>query len=58
MKTEIYSGSGNPRGEDFEFTIVEPMKVWTSQNKKHWSNAGPIDNKGNLIIPKGSKYHN
>tara|TARA_R110002126_G_scaffold202671_1_gene350018 strand:- start:498 stop:671 length:174 start_codon:yes stop_codon:yes gene_type:complete len=55
--TEIFTGSGDPTSEDFEITRMEPMQIWMSQNGKYFSNMGPIDNKGNNIIPKGSKYH-
>ena len=55
--TEIFTGSGDPTSEDFEITRIEPMPIWTSQNGKYFSNMGPVDNRGNNIIPKGSKYH-
>ncbi len=57
IMTEIFTGSGDPTSEDFSITRIEPMPIWTSQNGKYFSNMGPIDNKGNNIIPKGSKYH-
>ena len=54
--TEIFTGSGDPEGEDFKITRVEPF-LFVSPNGKYFSNMGPIDNRGNNIIPKGSKYH-
>lgn len=58
IMTEIFTGSGDPKGEDFEITRVESsFFVFVSQNGKYFSNLYPIDNKGNLIYPKGSKYH-
>ena len=54
--TEIFTGSGDPNGEDFEMRRVESY-LFSSPNGNHFSNFGPIDNKGNYIIPKGSRYH-
>jgi hypothetical protein len=54
--TEIFTGSGDPKGEDFEIRRVDPF-LFVSPNGKYFSNLYPIDNKGNLIYPKGSKYH-
>ena len=54
---EIFTDSGDPENESFEITRIETPFLFVSPNGNHFSNLYPIDNKGNLIYPKGSKYH-
>lgn len=58
FKSVIITGTGNPfEEEEITYSILERKPIFTSPNGKHWSNFAPIDNRGNIIQPKGSKYH-
>ena len=39
--TEIFTGSGDPEGKDFEIRRVDPF-LFSSTNGKYFSNIGPI----------------